>query len=287
MNLFVFGLGYSALNFVRGHASAFKAVSGTVRTAEKQMRLGSEGIDALVCNAEYDDPALAARLASADVLVVSVPPDASGDSVFDRFGAQIAASRVARIVYLSTVGVYSDHDGGWIDESAATVADSGRRGFRVAAEAKWRALPGERTTILRLAGIYGPNRNALVNLAAGKARRIIKKGQVFNRIHVDDIGRALAAACISDRVGIWNVSDDEPAPPQDVIAFAATLMGIDVPAAQDFADADMTDMARSFYATSNRISNARLKQDLGIELAFPTYREGLAALWQASCRQQS
>jgi nucleoside-diphosphate-sugar epimerase len=150
--------------------------------------------------------------------------------------------------------------------------------LRVEAEAGWRGLPGDRTTVLRLAGIYGPGRNALANLKAGKAHRIVKPGQVFNRIHVDDIAQAIAAAFAHEETGIWNVCDDEPAPPQDVVTLAASLMGIAAPPEQEFATAEMSPMARSFYDSNNRISNARLKQELGVRLAFPTYREGLTAL---------
>jgi nucleoside-diphosphate-sugar epimerase len=142
-------------------------------------------------------------------------------------------------------------------------------------------LAPERTSILRLAGIYGPGRNALVNLRADTARRIVKPGQVFNRIHVADIAHVIAAAFAHETTGIWNVCDDEPAPPQDVVTFAASLMGIAPPPEIDFASAEMSAMARSFYATNNRISNARLKRDLNIDLAYPTYRDGLKALWAA------
>ncbi|WP_320109695.1 NAD-dependent epimerase/dehydratase family protein [Rhodopseudomonas sp. P2A-2r] len=213
------------------------------------------------------------------MLLVSVPPGPNGDPVLAAFGSQIAASRIRRIVYLSTIGVYADHGGGWIDETAALSGD-GRRRMRIDAEAQWRATAGERATMLRLAGIYGPGRNALINLGAGTARRVVKPGQVFNRIHVDDIAAAVAAAFAHPKAGIWNVCDDEPAPPQEVITYAATLMGIAPPPEVAFEDAEMSAMARSFYATSNRCTNARLKQDLGVALAYPTYREGLGALWR-------
>jgi nucleoside-diphosphate-sugar epimerase len=199
--------------------------------------------------------------------------------VLQAFGAQIAASGIRRIVYLSSVGVYGDHQGAWIDETA-TVHGEGRRMGRIEAEAAWRALARDHTTILRIAGIYGPCRNALENLKTGKAHRIVKPGQVFNRIHVDDIATSIAAAFDYAQTGIFNLCDDEPAPPQDVVTFAASLMGIAPPPEQNFDDAEMSPMARSFYASNNRISNARLKSELGVTLAFPTYREGLASLWQ-------
>ena len=279
MRLFVFGLGYSVQHFIDRHAQRFTSISGTVRTAEKQAALRDSRYTPLLFGPGHADPAIEQHIATADMLLVSVPPGPSGDPVLAAYGAQIAASSLKRIVYLSTIGVYADHGGDWIDESAAMSGD-GRRRQRIDAEAAWLTLPGERTTSLRLAGIYGPGRNALLNLKAGTARRIVKPGQVFNRIHVEDIARAIAAACAADRAGIWNVCDDEPGPPQDVIAYAATLMRVAPPAETAFDDAEMSPMARSFYATNNRVSNVRLKQELGVELAYPTYRDGLTALWR-------
>ena len=155
--------------------------------------------------------------------------------------------------------------------------------MRVHAEKAWSTLskdPSKTVHVLRLSGIYGPGRNALVNLAEGKARRLVKPGQVFNRIHVEDIARACAALVVYEGPsGIWNVTDDEPAPPQDVIAYAAEMMGVNPPPEQDFATADLTPMARSFYGENKRCSNARVKDELGLDFAYPTYREGIAALW--------
>jgi nucleoside-diphosphate-sugar epimerase len=279
VRLFVFGLGYSVLHFIEHHAQRFTAISGTVRTAEKRDALQGSRCTSLLFGGDHADPAIQRHLAEADMLLVSVPPGPSGDPVLAAFSEQIAASQVKRIVYLSTIGVYADHGGNWIDESANMSGD-GRRRQRIDAEAKWLAVPGARTTSLRLAGIYGPGRNALLNLKAGTARRVVKPGQVFNRIHVEDIARAIDAAFAADRAGIWNVCDDEPGPPQDVIAYAASLMGITPPPELAFDDADMSPMARSFYATNNRISNIRLQQELGVQLAYPTYRDGLTALWR-------
>jgi nucleoside-diphosphate-sugar epimerase len=281
LRLFAFGLGYSTLHFIQRHGRDFTKISGTVRSADKIASIEGHAIEALLFNTEGADPAIAARLADADVMLVSIPPGPSGDPALQEFGDLIAKSGVRRIVYLSTLGVYGDHGGDWIDETAETAPAGGRQRRRLDAEAAWRALPGDRTTALRLAGIYGPGRNALLNLSAGKAHRIVKPGQVFNRIHVADIAQAIAGAIAHEASGIWNVCDDEPAPPQDVVTFAAGLMGIAPPPEQDFADAEMSEMARSFYASSNRVSNARLKRDLGIALMYPTYRDGLAALWQA------
>lgn len=278
MQLFVFGLGYSASHFIARHGSRFSAIAGTARAPD-----AGAAFETLAFNPHHRDPAIADRLARADVLLVSIPPDADGDPVLRAYGPQIAASHIRRIVYLSTVGVYADHDGGWIDEYAA-LAGAGRRQHRIDAEAAWLALAGARSTSLRLAGIYGPGRNALLNLRAGKAHRIVKPGQVFNRIHVDDIATAIARAIDHDGTGVWNVCDDVPAPPQDVVTFAASLMNVAPPHERDFASAEMSAMARSFYASNNRISNARIKRDLGWAPAYPSYREGLAALWRDSAR---
>ncbi|MGM4991262.1 SDR family oxidoreductase [Tardiphaga robiniae] len=280
MRLFVFGLGYSVNRFIARHGGQFTGIAGTVRTAGKSAALASaRDIETLVFNPDVTDPGIADHLASADALLVSVPPGTDGDPVLRTFGSVIAASGIRRIIYLSSVGVYGDHQGAWIDETAP-VSGEGRRKARIDAEDAWRAVAGDRTTILRIAGIYGPGRNALENLKTGKAHRIFKPGQVFNRIHVDDIATSVAAAFDHAQTGIFNLCDDEPAPPQDVVTYAAALMGIAPPPEQNFDDAEMSPMARSFYASNNRISNARLKRELGVKLAFPTYREGLTALWE-------
>jgi uncharacterized protein YbjT (DUF2867 family) len=276
VRLFIFGLGYSANRFIAQHGGQFTGIAGTVRTASKS---AARDIETLVFNPDVTDPGIADRLTSANALLVSVPPGADGDPVLQTFGSVIAASGIRRIVYLSSVGVYGDHQGAWIDETAP-VSGEGRRKARIDAEDAWRAVAGDRTTILRIAGIYGPGRNALENLKTGKAHRIFKPGQVFNRIHVDDIATSVAAAFDHAQTGIFNLCDDEPAPPQDVVTYAAALMGIAPPPEQNFDDAEMSPMARSFYASNNRISNARLKRELGVKLAFPTYREGLTALWE-------
>lgn len=281
MNLFVFGLGYSARHFLARFAGNFTKVTGTVRTAATRDAWRGSGCEPLLFGPDGSDPTIASHLAAADQVLVSVPPGSTGDPVLAVFGPQIAASGIRRVVYLSTLGVYGNHDGGWIDETAPVAAEHDRGKARATAEAAWTALTGGRTTTLRLAGIYGPRRNALVNLQAGTARRIVKPGQVFNRIHVEDIAAAVAAAFAHDSTGIWNVCDNEPAPPQDVVTFAAELMGTTPPPEVDFATADMSDMARSFYQTNNRISNARLKRELNVTLTYPTYRDGLKALWAA------
>jgi nucleoside-diphosphate-sugar epimerase len=283
MNLVVFGLGYSSLRFVALFGDRFARISGTVRKPETRERLRQFGTDRRLDLHLFDDgahePEIAARTNEADVLLVSVPPGQAGDPVLAAFGETIGTGS-ARVIYLSTVGVYGDHQGAWIDEQTDAAAGSERAKARLAAEVGWRAIAGPRLAILRLAGIYGPGRNALARLRDGSARRIVKPGQVFNRIHVDDIARAITAAVAGEASGVFNICDDEPAPPQDVIAYAAQLLGLAPPPDEDYATAEMTAMARSFYATSNRIRNTRAKRDLGLDLAFPTYREGLDRLWQ-------
>lgn len=285
MTLFVFGLGYTAGHYVR-RTTRWPAIGGTVRTADKARDLAAAGFKALLFDGETADPAIEPMLAEAEALLVSVQPGPQGDPVLARFGGAIrAAPRLRTIAYLSTVGVYGDHGGAWIDEATPPLARSERGRARVAVEAAWLALgtaSGPSVSVLRLAGIYGPGRNALADLAAGEARRIVKPGQVFNRIHVADIGRAIEAAFArTGGSGIWNVADDEPAPAPAVIDYAAGLLGMEPPPPVPFEQAQLSPMARSFYAANRRIGNAALKRDLGVQLAYPTFREGLDALFAA------
>jgi dTDP-4-dehydrorhamnose reductase len=286
MKLFAFGLGYCARHFIARSVSSFEAIAGTVRSPAKAEELKGENFETFVFGPEYEDPAIAEKVASADVLLISVPPGISVDPVLARFGHRITSLRREQtIIYLSTIGVYGDRRGEWVDESVAPAPSSPRSLARLQVEKSWAAIGKEidkKVHILRLAGIYGPGRNALVNLKAGTAKRIVKRGQVFNRVHVEDISRAIEAAiAYKGPSGIWNVTDDAPAPPQDIITFAAMLMGIDPPPEQDVETADISPMARSFYAENKRASNWKLKDELGVKLAFPTYRVGLESLWEA------
>jgi nucleoside-diphosphate-sugar epimerase len=284
VSLFVFGLGYSALHYVMTRIVG-ERLGGTVRSADKarQLHASHPNFEACVFNPPQTDAAIEERIASATHLLVSIPSGDTRDPALAHFADAIANARnLERIVYLSTVGVYGDADGAWIDEDTPTEPNSARNRARVVAEQQWLALrerTGKQVTILRLAGIYGPGRNALVNLREGKARRLVKPGQVFNRIHVEDIARAIATAFAPDSPsGIFNVTDDEPAPPQDVIAYAAKLLGIEPPPEIPFERAHLTPMARSFYSSNKRVSNRRIREQLGVSLAYPTYREGLRAL---------
>ena len=283
MNLFVFGLGFSAQHFVHDYAHAFEHVAGTVRDASRPRPLAA-GTELLHFAPDGASPEIDERLGAADVILVSVAPGTSSDPVLARFGRRLAqVKRAQKILYLSTIGVYGDRGGEWVDEAQAPAPLSERSKVRVQAEKSWAALgrdPAKTVHVLRLSGIYGPGRNPLVNLASGKAHRYVKRGQVFNRIHVADIAAACAALVAHEGPGdVWNVTDDEPAPPQDVVVYAAAMMGVEPPPEQDFATADLSPMARSFYGENKRCSNAKIKAELGIDLAYPTYREGIAALW--------
>lgn len=276
MRLFILGLGYSAGHFVRRFGGSFSHVAGTVRVKRDDLT----GFELHGFSGSRPADATLNRISDADVLLVSIPPGSTGDPALAALGDVLAARR-RKVVYLSTIGVYGDHAGGWVDESTPPQPALDRVRMRVAAEQAWTETAHGNVAILRLAGIYGPGRNALVTLRSGTARRIIKPGQVFNRIHVDDIASTIMAAIHHDRGGTWNVCDDEPAPPQDVITYAAQLMGVGPPDEEAFEAAEMSAMARSFYASSARVSNARLKRELGVTLAYPTYRHGLDALWRA------
>ncbi|RXH07843.1 SDR family oxidoreductase [Bradyrhizobium guangzhouense] len=277
MRLFILGLGYSARHFARKFGGSFSHVAGTVRDPTTRDDLAGIELHGFAGGRPAD--ATVDRIREADILLVSIPPASTGDPALAVLGDVLAAGR-RKVVYLSTIGVYGDHTGGWVDESTPPQSSLDRARMRVAAEQAWTETAHGDVAILRLAGIYGPGRNALVTLQNGTARRIIKPGQVFNRIHVDDIASAIMAAINRKSGGTWNVCDDEPAPPQDVITYAAGLMGVAPPAEEAFATAEMSAMARSFYASSARVSNAKLKLELGVTLTYPTYRHGLDALWR-------
>lgn len=287
MNLFAFGLGYCACDFISRNGERFAAIAGTIRDSEKLRGL-DEGREVTRFNFDREDDKqkIIETLGKADILLISVPPGLSVDPVLVKFGRHLAAlPQKLKIVYLSSIGVYGDRKGEWVDEERIPKPQNGRSLARLHAEKAWMSLSrdGRKTVhILRLAGIYGPGRNALVSLRDGTAHRYIKPDQVFNRIHVKDIAAAIAA--VIDYEGdseIWNVSDDEPAPPQDVVTYAASLMGIEPPPEIPIEEASLTPMGRSFYAENRRASNRKLKEKLGIKLAYPTYREGLKALWKS------
>ena len=278
--LFCFGLGYTAQALGRVLAAAGWRVAGTSRTAAGAAELERDGWTAVAFS--RDHTLAPACFSGATHILVSVPPDEAGDPVLQAMGEVIADQRPAWLGYLSTTGVYGDRGGGWVDESADLLPVGARGRRRVAAESAWRDLMRRRNTpvhLFRLAGIYGPGRSALDQLRAGTAKRIDKPGQLFSRIHVEDIVATLRASIAQPNPGAaYNVGDDEPAPPQEVVAHAAALLGLPAPPLEPFDPARLSPMAASFYAESKRVANRRIKQELGVRLAFPTYREGLAAL---------
>ena len=284
MKVFFFGLGYCARRLVQREPRI--EASGTARTGEAVAALRREGVEAWRFDGVEAEPGLEQALAKAEAIVVSIPPREGAGAALERFaGAIAAAPALRRIVYYSTIGVYGDHGGAWVDETSATLTRTARGLARLDDEARWTAVAqarGAEADILRLAGIYGPGRNALVNLRRGEARRIVKPGQVFNRAHVDDIAGLTSLALVRGLEGqIWNVADDEPAPPQDVVAYAAALLGLPLPPEEPFDEARLSPMAREFYADNKRVSIAKAKALLGFEPAYPTYREGLKALAEA------
>ena len=249
-------------------------------------RVAGQGRRRLCVRRRARGPGAGAALKKAEAIVVSIPPRDGTGAAVERFAAAIAAAPdLRRILYYSTIGVYGDHGGGWVDETSATLTRTARGLARLEDEARWTAAArarGVEADILRLAGIYGPGRNALVNLRQGQARRIVKPGQVFNRAHVDDIAELTRLVLTRGLEGqIWNVADDEPAPPQDVIAYAAALLGLPPPPEEPFDEARLSPMTAEFYADNKRVSIAKAKTMLGFVPAYPTYREGLRALAEA------
>ena len=283
MNLFVFGLGFTGRRFAERARDRFAIVRATVTEAASADRIAAEtGFTMRAFGPEADDPRIADDLADTDALLVSAPPGEEGDPVLARYEAAVRASRIGWIGYLSTIGVYGDQGGAWIDETTPAAPRSARSRIRLDAEAAWLKLgaeTGKAVQVFRLSGIYGPGRNPIVKLREGRSQRIVKAGQVFNRIHVDDIATTLLASIDRPRAGaVYNVTDDEPAAPQTVTEHAAALTGLPLPPEIDFETADLSPMARSFYGENKRVRNALIRDELGVTLAHPTYREGLESL---------
>lgn len=281
MRLFVFGIGYSSAAFIERVRDRFDWIGGTTRSAEKAAALEAEGIHGFVFDGNTPGDGIADALAQASHVLVSIGPNEGGDPVLSTHADDIAAACPSWIGYLSTVGVYGDHGGAWVDEDTPCKPVSKRSVQRVAAENAWLDFAANHALavqIFRLAGIYGPGRNAFENFRKGTARRLIKPGQVFNRVHVADIAGVLDAAMAQPSTRIFNVTDDEPAPPQDVVAYAAELLGIDPPPEIPFDSADLSPMARSFYGENKRVSNRRVKQELRYKFLYPNYRIALQAL---------
>jgi nucleoside-diphosphate-sugar epimerase len=270
------GHGYSAQALSRRLIPQGWRVIGTTRTAEKAARLAAMGVEPLIWPGD-----ISAAIRQATHVLTSVAPDAAGDPVVRDLGPQIVAAGPEWVGYLSTTAVYGHHNGDWVDERTALTPTTARGAARVRAEAEWAAL-GLPLHIFRLAGIYGPGRGPFEKVRDGSARRILKPGQVFSRIHVEDIASVLEASLARPNPGaIYNVCDDDPASPEDVLSLAAQLLDLPEPPMVPYEDAEMTPMARSFYAENKRVRNDRIKRDLGVNLRFPTYREGLRGLLAA------
>ncbi len=287
------GLGYSAQHYVARHGARFDRVIGTTRSAENAAALGARPIggrcvEMLVFDGVSAADALVEAILAAEVLLVSISPASGADPTLAVLRDAVAAAPALRaIVYLSTIAVYGNHDGSWIDEDTPLTPGLTRAEDRIEAERAWQAVGAARgvpVAVIRIAGIYGPGQNALETVKAGRARRIVKPGQVFNRIHVGDlaaiIDQAISLALTRGVGGVFNAADDEPTAPGDPILYAAGLLGVAPPPEIAFEEAKktMSPFAVSFYGESKRVRNARIKSVLGVTLLYPTYREGLRAL---------
>ena len=274
-HLLCFGFGFSAEALAHKLDPIEWSVTGTSRSLEGVAAINAQGFKGILFSEMSSIPA------SITHIVTSVPSSDDGDPVLLRFKDELIkrAKSFEWGAYLSTTGVYGDRAGEWVDEDSALQPNTDRGQRRVDAEAAWQSISGLPLHIFRLAGIYGPGRNAFESLKSGKAQRVIKQGQIFSRIHVEDIAGALLASINSPNPGrIYNLADDEPCPPQDVIAYAAELLGLSIPPDVPFEDAKLSAMAKSFYTDSKRVSNARVKNELGYELKYPNYRVGLKSL---------
>jgi nucleoside-diphosphate-sugar epimerase len=278
--LLCLGLGYCARTYVAEFGSRFERTVGTSRIPKP-----ARGVAMLAFDSATPPDAVRAAVAAATHLLISAGPTDAGDPILAALKADIASAPELRsIVYLSSLGVYGDHAGAWVDETATTIPAHARGGARLTAEQAWQALGRERgvpVAVLRLAGIYGPGQNAFTRLLAGRAHRVAKPGHVFNRIHVFDIAQAIDAALSQHAGGVFNVTDDEPAAYSDQVLMAARLLDIDPPRelSMDEARQILSPMALSFYAGCVRVRNDKLKTALGVRLRYPTYREGLRALF--------
>ncbi|AYM82744.1 MULTISPECIES: SDR family oxidoreductase [Agrobacterium tumefaciens complex] len=284
MHVMIFGAGYSGKAIANALKPEAASLSGTTRSKDKFASLATAGMTPFLFDGVHLNDELIAAMGNVTHLVQSVAPGKDGDPLLALLGGDLKKflPNLTWVAYLSTVGVYGDHHGAWVDETTPCRPVSARSVERVAAEAAWTEAAQKANvplSVLRLSGIYGPGRNAFMNFEKGTARRLVKKDQVFNRIRVEDIGAALAFLAQKNERGIFNVTDDEPCPPQDVVSFAATLMGVEPPPEQAFETADLTPMARSFYGENKRVSNARIR-DLGFDFRFPEYRLSLKQLWE-------
>lgn len=283
---FCFGLGYSAHALAEALAQDGWKISGAVRSEEKAASLSEKGWRVSALDSPGSDTEIVEALSTASYLLSSAPPVEGRDPILERFKPTLRMSgRFDWIGYLSTTGVYGDRDGGWVDEESDLLPTGPRGEARVACEAAWTALAADLDAPVfhfRLAGIYGPGRNALETVRRGRARRIDKPGQVFSRIHLDDIVTILSAALNHpEHPGAYNCCDDNPAPPEEVIAYACTLLGVETPPLVPFDQADLTPMAKSFYRDNKRVDNTKIKEKLGVTLKWPSYQRALKAIHKA------
>lgn len=274
-------MGYSAARFVQRHRAMFGRIAATTRRMDKGAGLIAGGIDAFQFDGQPSQ-GLVVAAAEASHVLVSIPPGDKGDPALAALRSLLRANKALTwIGYLSTTGVYGDHHGKWVDEDTPVAPQNARSRRRAEAEEAWRALATDTRAvqIFRLSGIYGPGRNALVEMKSGEAKRIAKPGQVFNRIHVDDIAQVLAAAVRKPAAGpVFNLADDEPASSEEVVAFAAKLLGREPPPLVPLAEARLSEMAQSFWTENKRVRARRIQTELGVDLIYPTYREGLLTL---------
>jgi nucleoside-diphosphate-sugar epimerase len=281
-HLFCFGFGYTARELARQLPRDGWRITGTSRSDEGCARIREAGHDAVLFDGET--PMDSSVLDGVTHVLHSISPGANGDPVLRLHGDDLAAraDQIAWFGYLSTTGVYGDRGGDWVDEASSLEPSTSRGQARLEAEAGWfgmREAFDLPVHVFRLAGIYGPGRNQIEGLRNGTANRIVKPGQVFSRIHVEDIAGILRASMAHPNPGsAYNVCDDEPAPPQDVVKWAAELIGIEPPPEVAFEDAGLSPMAKSFYSESKKVSNAKVTDELGYEFRYPTFREGLKAL---------
>jgi nucleoside-diphosphate-sugar epimerase len=284
MRIFIFGAGYSGRAFARRMAGRAEWIAGTTRSADKLRALSSFGMRPVLFDGAALSPEAQALLAETTHLVVSAGPQNGADPVLAAARDAILSAMPALewIGYLSTVGVYGDHDGAWVSEDSECRPSAQRSTERLTAETGWLDLGRQRdvpAAVLRLSGIYGPGRNALVNLASGTAKRVIREGQVFNRIHVADIAAALEHLGQRRLGGVFNVTDDRPCPPQDVITYAAGLMGVEPPPEVAFEDAALSPMALSFWGENKRVSNVKIRQT-GFDFGYPDFETALTRMWR-------
>jgi len=288
MKLVIFGMGYTARALMTAmRPFRFGTVVGTTRSPQKAEIMGKGSVDPRV----FPGTDMRPDLEKATHVLITAGPEDGADPVLARLRPEFEelAARFTWVGYLSTTGVYGDHKGGWVDETTPLAPTTARGRARMAAEMEWNEiyrLKGLPLHIFRLPGIYGPGRGPFQKVKSGSARAIIKQGQVFSRIHVDDIAQALLASMKRPRPGaIYNICDDDPAPPQDVLRYAAELLGQDPPEEVPFEEAELSPMARSFYSESKRVDNTRMKRELRVKLRYPTYKAGLRAILDAEgCR---